>query len=51
MLSAAEIEDAADPRAFVGRAPEQVMEFLAEVVEPLLAGTDEGVEATPEIRV
>ena len=27
-----------DPRRFVGRAPEQVDEFLAEVVEPLLAG-------------
>ena len=33
-----ELERAMDPRRFVGRAPEQVDEFLAEVVEPLLAG-------------
>jgi adenylosuccinate lyase len=36
------IEDlhaAADPHRFVGRAPDQVDEFLREVVEPLLAGT------------
>ena len=32
-----ELERAMDPRRFVGRAPEQVDEFLAEVVEPLLA--------------
>ena len=29
--------DAADPRIFVGRAPEQVEEFLAAEVDPLLA--------------
>ena len=33
-----ELERAMDPSRFVGRAPEQVDEFLAEVVEPLLAG-------------
>ena len=32
-----ELERAMDPHRFVGRAPEQVDEFLAEVVEPLLA--------------
>ena len=31
------LERAMDPHRFVGRAPEQVDEFLAEVVEPLLA--------------
>jgi adenylosuccinate lyase len=47
------IEDlraAADPHRYVGRAPRQVDEFLAEVLEPALAGTtaDERVE---EVRV
>ena len=37
-LPLADLRAAADPRRFVGRAPEQVDEFLAEVVEPLLAG-------------
>lgn len=32
-----ELERAMDPKRFVGRAPEQVDEFLEEVVEPLLA--------------
>jgi hypothetical protein len=27
-----------DPARFVGRAPQQVDEFLGEVIEPLLAG-------------
>ena len=34
-----DLQAAADPRRFVGRAPDQVDEFLREVVEPLLAGT------------
>lgn len=49
-LSRDEIDDAADPRAFIGRAPEQVEEFLSQVLGPVLAGTDESAE-TPEIRV
>ena len=32
-----DLSAAADPRRFVGRAPEQVDEFLAEVVEPLIS--------------
>ncbi|MBP1582624.1 MAG: adenylosuccinate lyase [Victivallales bacterium] len=36
---------------FVGRAPEQVDEFLAEVVEPLLAANPEGCLATDELKV
>ena len=36
-MDRAELERAMDPHRFVGRAPEQVDEFLAEVVEPLLA--------------
>jgi adenylosuccinate lyase len=37
---------ALDPVLFVGRAPEQVDEFLAEIVEPVLAGAD--TSAVPE---
>jgi adenylosuccinate lyase len=33
-----ELDQAMDPRRFVGRAPQQVDEFLEEIVEPLLAG-------------
>jgi len=46
----ADLQGAIDPHRFVGRAPQQVDEFLAEVVEPLLArgGMDESSE---EVRV
>jgi adenylosuccinate lyase len=37
-----ELTDALEPSRFVGRAPEQVDEFLKEVVEPLLAGAPAG---------
>ncbi|MDE3152759.1 MAG: adenylosuccinate lyase [Gemmatimonadota bacterium] len=37
-VPAAEMQALLDPRQFIGRAPEQVDEFLAEVVEPALAG-------------
>ena len=49
-LSREDVEDAADPRAFIGRAPQQVDEFLAEVVEPLLAGAEVGADNV-EVRV
>ena len=49
-LSRDDISDAADPRAFIGRAPQQVDEFLVEVVEPLLAGAEVGAENV-EVRV
>ena len=44
-----EMQAALDPAAFVGRAPQQVDEFLAEVVEPLLAGVE--ASAAEEVRV
>jgi adenylosuccinate lyase len=50
-LSREEIDDAADPRAFVGRAPAQVDEFLSEVLRPLLAGAEESWLDASEIRV
>jgi adenylosuccinate lyase len=46
-----ELELAMDPKRYVGRAPEQVDEFLAEVVEPLLAGHAADVTAREEVRV
>jgi adenylosuccinate lyase len=42
---------AADPARYVGRSPEQVDEFLSEVVEPLLAGAPVGRDAPEAIRV
>jgi len=45
----ADLESALDPQRFVGRAPEQVEEFLDWVVAPLLAGHT--VEAIDEVRV
>ncbi len=44
-LSDKDIASATDPNQFVGRAPQQVDEFLAEVVEPYLA---RGTRAQPE---
>jgi adenylosuccinate lyase len=41
---------AADPSMYVGRAPQQVDEFLASVIEPLLAGSA-STPAEEEIRV
>ncbi|MFQ5350398.1 MAG: adenylosuccinate lyase [Thermoanaerobaculia bacterium] len=40
-LDREEIFATARPEAFIGRAPEQVDEFLAEVLEPALAGAEE----------
>lgn len=45
------LRSAADPHRFVGRAPEQVDEFLAEVVEPLLEAAGARDAAVEEVRV
>jgi adenylosuccinate lyase len=50
-MSRAELEATMNPVRFVGRAPQQVDEFLAEVVEPLLAGTGSPEPALEEVRV
>jgi adenylosuccinate lyase len=50
-LSKDDITSAADPAQFVGRAPEQVDEFLAEVVDPLLAQSAPTATSDSEIRV
>lgn len=46
-----DLSAAADPARYVGRAPEQVDEFLREVVEPLLAGVARGSGLPEAIRV
>jgi adenylosuccinate lyase len=51
-MSAADIDKLLDVRAFVGRAPEQVEEFLDEVVQPLLRQTQRfGSSQTVELAV
>ncbi|MHC4812641.1 MAG: adenylosuccinate lyase [Planctomycetota bacterium] len=40
-----------DPARFIGRAPEQVDEFLAGEVEPRLQGMDQGAGGDDEVRV
>jgi adenylosuccinate lyase len=47
-----ELEEDLRPELYVGRAPQQVDEFLEEWVEPVLAlEGDAGAEAVPELRV
>ena len=50
-LSPAEIASATDPALFVGRASEQVDEFLAAEVDPILAAHPGALEGTEEVRV
>jgi adenylosuccinate lyase len=51
-LTLAEMQTLLDPHRFVGRAPRQVEEFLSEVVEPALAGTERYAPAErEEVRV
>jgi adenylosuccinate lyase len=46
-----DLEGALDPKRFVGRAPEQVDEFLRDVITPLFAGDIAGSERVEELRV
>jgi adenylosuccinate lyase len=50
-LGLTDIREAADPAEYVGRAPEQVDEFLAEVVDPALAGVSGSPAEREEPRV
>ena len=45
-----DLQDAAAPERYIGRAPEQVDEFLADVVQPLLDASPVESHA-PEVRV
>ena len=46
-----DLEGALDPKRFVGRAPEQVDEFLRDVITPLFAGDIARSERAEELRV
>jgi adenylosuccinate lyase len=46
-----DLEGAIDPTRFVGRAPEQVDEFLRDVITPLLAGDTARADRAEELRV
>ena len=48
---AVDLSAAADPARYIGRSPEQVDDFLREVVGPLLSGVPSGGEPAEAIRV
>jgi adenylosuccinate lyase len=50
-VSIADMQSALQPDRFVGRAPEQVDEFLDEIIEPLLSGAPRADDAREEVRV
>jgi adenylosuccinate lyase len=50
-FAAVNLKKTLDPTAFVGRAPEQVDEFLAEVVEPIRKRYPEALGGTAEVLV
>ena len=50
-LKLKDLEGALDPRRFVGRSPEQVDEFLRDVVTPLFAGETASSERLEELKV
>jgi len=50
-VSLADLHDAADPARFIGRAPEQVDEFLVAAVEPALGGASPAPAEREELRV
>ena len=50
-VSITDLESAIEPMRFVGRAPEQVDEFLEQVVEPILARRSIGDDHRDELRV
>jgi adenylosuccinate lyase len=50
-VSLRDLEAAVDPARFVGRAPQQVDEFLLDVVEPILARHAGSAARVEEVRV
>ena len=46
-----DLEGVIDPKRFIGRAPEQVDEFLRDVITPLFAGHAAKSERAEELRV
>ncbi len=51
MFAAVDLAAALEPRLYVGRAPQQVDEFLAEVVEPIRARYADSLAISAEIKV
>jgi adenylosuccinate lyase len=50
-LKLKDLEGTIDPKRFVGRAPQQVDEFLRHVITPLFAGDIAKPERAEELRV
>jgi adenylosuccinate lyase len=50
-VSSTDLRSCTDPRRFVGRAPEQVDEFLTEIINPILAAAGTAPPAREEVRV
>jgi adenylosuccinate lyase len=50
-FASVDLDEALNPASFVGRAPEQVDEFLAEVVEPIRARYRDSLQKPAEVRV
>jgi adenylosuccinate lyase len=50
-FAAVDLEDAMDPSKFVGRAPQQVDEFMQDVVEPIRDQYGEDLDTTAEVSV
>jgi adenylosuccinate lyase len=50
-VSIDEMRSTLDPHRFVGRAPQQVDEFLAEIIEPLLTRHEQLDAHAEEVRV
>ena len=46
-----DLQQVTDPSRFVGRAPQQVDDFLAEVIDPILVASGEAEPAREEVRV
>lgn len=46
-----DLQQVTDPSRFVGRAPQQVDDFLAEVIDPILVASGEAGPAREEVRV
>lgn len=50
-VPSADLAAVTDPMRFVGRAPQQVDDFLAEVIQPILVAAGESAPAKEEVRV
>ncbi len=50
-VSISDMKSAMDPMRFIGRAPQQVEEFLGEVVDPILARSKSSGSGAEEVRV